>query len=1249
MGITQSNPYVNELPENNEDFQLIWLDTPIKESSDTRIAKNMLRSLNANAQFYTDVDKCIQLIPYMREKDILLVVSGSFARVVLSRISHMSYVRGVFIFCEIHQLYTDLLDEYPLKVIDICTDRINLIKSISKTMKIIEEEDIYFHLYHSKQHLTRQLTNESKLFIKNQLWIYVMKTFPTDEQAKNEMLDHCKDYYQHYKRQLKKIELFRNCYIRNDAIQYYTPKSFIYKILNKALYTEDIHLLCKFRFFINDLYAQIEKEKVISDQSIILYRNQLISEEKFEILKENIGSFISINGFLLTSRDKRVFNKLSKLPSWLQNKIQIQITIKANPNVTFANIKQQQVLFSMGSVFRIDMCEYDQALSLGKLRLTTTDEGQAILQSYLDIKKDQKEIYSPLILFGRFLMGEMNQIDRAKEYFKMLLKTLPNEHPDISEIYNQIGATHYITESELTQALEMFEKALEIRKNIYSDNDIRIASSLNNIGSVYNNRGEYDRALEYYQHGLQIVDNNQAENNIIKANLLYNCGIREERLNHYETAISFFIKADQIYSFVMHTSNSTHINRALKIAQLSIHINDISTALQYYQRAFHCCETIWIPTDQTFKYLWIDIVRYYLNFDHQEEAIACLNRTLKLCEQNSLYMHETSKEYIWSMAQLCAEAINFELALDYYKIFYQLETKQANYFSSMELTIDSNETEDQICHENDDKYIEVLQFKLSTYEKLFPRNDLEHASFLAAIARSFSVCQLTDFACQCYLKAFHIYETTQILTDANTFRICFEDLVDIYIHNNDEKSMTNILERTLKKCKQFSDNCLTEIRCLQYIADKYKANDDMCNSLRYLAKAFTHAEMICSYDDVIWLLEQIIKYYIKDEKQKLVETFVQRAIKICEKDCVQLVKCHQAIGEIYEYDNFKDNALEHFQQLFIATQSKEILLDKLWIDFIICDRSMYYSFGPLGEAQTMHSLLQLCRKHVSPNHIKIAVLLWRIALSYERAKITKMALDIFPTAIDIFEKLLYHNNDTRAKTMLNYLVYKNEINQTPSNFLLWLNYPQMSPFRQVGCANNDQKWKCILHRLNLYKMVHIDNQWEFHLKIEILVLDSELCLILFNECLQICRNQIDSDDTSLIICCLELVSHWYFIRDQFLESLLYRQYQLEVEWKIFHKHPHVAFSLWFIGLIFQKMKEYHSALGYFNRAMNIFEHLYTKEHNDIQHLEKYISQTKQLINIENLSTVENTTTNQRIQYNRNQYNPQLLEVSFHID
>ncbi len=90
----------------------------------------------------------------------------------------------------------------------------------------------------------------------------------------------------------------------------------------------------------------------------------------------------------------------------------------------------------------------------------------------------------------------------------------------------------------------------------------------------------------------------------------------------------------------------------------------------------------------------------------------------------------------------------------------------------------------------------------------------------------------------------------------------------------------------------------------------------------------------------------------------------------------------------------------------IATESNysssiEILLDKLWIDFVVYHRSIYYSFGSLGEAQTMHSLLKLCRKHLPWNHIKIAILLWHIAVSYERAQITKLALENFPKATHI--------------------------------------------------------------------------------------------------------------------------------------------------------------------------------------------------------------------------------------------------------
>jgi len=272
--------------------------------------------------------------------------------------------------------------------------------------------------------------------------------------------------------------------------------------------------------------------------------------------------------------------------------------IKADPTtlkkVTFADITHQsefqserEVLFSLGAVFRIDKCEFDETCSMGKLLLTATDEGSETLQSYLDAQKHQLQVYTPLIYFGRLLMNEMNQIDRAREYFEMLLKTLPSDHPDMPDVYNQIGAAYYMNTGELcgrlSQALEMFEKALKMRQNMYGDNDIRVALSLNNIGSVYNDRGEYDRALDCYQHGLQIVENSTVEDSIFKAGLLWNCGLLKERMGDVKAALSWWIKADDIYSQYLPIHHPTHIKSASGIAGLWKKLGNIREALKYYK------------------------------------------------------------------------------------------------------------------------------------------------------------------------------------------------------------------------------------------------------------------------------------------------------------------------------------------------------------------------------------------------------------------------------------------------------------------------------------------------------------------------------------------------------------------------------------------------------------------------------------------------------------------------------------------
>jgi tetratricopeptide (TPR) repeat protein len=63
-------------------------------------------------------------------------------------------------------------------------------------------------------------------------------------------------------------------------------------------------------------------------------------------------------------------------------------------------------------------------------------------------------------------------------------------------------AYDFDTKGQYDKALEYYQASLEIERSL--GNKEGIASSLNNIGSIYKSWGQYDKALEYQQASLEI-------------------------------------------------------------------------------------------------------------------------------------------------------------------------------------------------------------------------------------------------------------------------------------------------------------------------------------------------------------------------------------------------------------------------------------------------------------------------------------------------------------------------------------------------------------------------------------------------------------------------------------------------------------------------------------------------------------------------------------------------------------------------
>ncbi|CAF0948433.1 unnamed protein product [Adineta steineri] len=590
----RQNHRPNEVSHNKEDIQLIWLDGDMSDSDDYLLTQSMLTEVNSAVRFYSHFDRCLDLIKSIKDEQIFLIMSGTFAQRILLQSHHYRSLVAIFIFCSDDQHYKPLMQEYN-KIIGIFTDQHDLLESIQEKMNLVEKQILTFSLFVQKQKSLKDLSQESASFLLHQMLNYVLRQMSQDKQSKKEMLDMCRDYYKNNKQELKKIEEFQNIYTRDKAIEWYTDECFLYKLLNKALRTEDIELLFTFRFFIIDLCSVIEKENQLlkNNGTLTLYRGTQIRKEEFEKIKENIGKIFSINGFLSTSRNINVSLQFINNNKKLNDFTSVLFEIKANPllkAVIFADVgnksgkeDEEEVLFNINSLFKIVSVCFDSKLTVWKVELNATDEGAEKVEEYLSLPEQQMEEYTPLIHLGRLLLNELGQVGRAGKYFNMLLKSLPQDHPDIAAVYNNIGIVHK-RRDELNLALKNLEIAYEIRRKQLPSNHPHIAGSLNNIGLVYKEKGDFNTALDYFQQALRIFENLYPDNNLQKGKAIEIVGRVYREKEEFDMALTYLSRTLEMYKHVLPDQHS-EITRCLgTIGYTHEKKGNLDIALDYYQQ-----------------------------------------------------------------------------------------------------------------------------------------------------------------------------------------------------------------------------------------------------------------------------------------------------------------------------------------------------------------------------------------------------------------------------------------------------------------------------------------------------------------------------------------------------------------------------------------------------------------------------------------------------------------------------------------
>lgn len=545
-----------------------------------------------------------------------------------------------------------------------------------------------------------------------QLFRDVILHLPSDKSAKQQMINVCRRYYQGSDRELDQINEFERIYTKSDCIRWYTRETFVYKMVNKALRTEDVQQLHTFRFYINDLssrlteMSQSRQMEENESTSTKVYRGSQLLPNELEQFQSNEGKLISMNGYLSASRLESIAECFARNEPRRLNSVSVLFEIECfhddNQCSIFVDIAQysempdeQEVLFDIGAVFKVErICSTDQ---LWKISLTSSDNGRTITREYIEEMKKEIHDESVTIVFGS-LLTRMGRYDRAETYFYQLLKT-PGEE-NLSRIHNQLGLVYH-AKAQFIRATEHFhlaynfidpshrdsaillrnisdvlidqgyyQKALEHSKQamkILEECQLEMAHCLQTIAWSYFGLRMYAESLEYSERALNIRQNCLPENHVHIAESYNSLGMNYLLTKDFERAFTYYQLALDMYQICLPADHPSIGNVLHNIGEYFFQKNQYDQAFEYYHLAWIMKKKC-LPFDHPSRAMTLNSLSTVFSFQgEKDKALKLCLQALKIREK-ILPSDHLDLAMSFSSAGHKYEAINeYQLALTYFE------------------------------------------------------------------------------------------------------------------------------------------------------------------------------------------------------------------------------------------------------------------------------------------------------------------------------------------------------------------------------------------------------------------------------------------------------------------------------------------------------------------------------------------------------------------------------------------------------
>lgn len=650
--------------DNLETHSLLWFDRWVSSSENHNVQQKLNSAIN-HLRVFENTIKCETYICQSKNNKILLIVSGQLGFVIVPLIHTL--IQTSFI----HIYHLNLSKHYELALIftEIRETTADLDELVDKFHMNRENREKWFNepllisLCNSDSNEERSSTNINGNFLHFELFIDGLLRIPYDQTSRVKLLNLCRKEYQDNPQQLSIIKEFKESYVPEQALNWYSRPTFLYKMLNKALRTQNINVLFLFRFFIQDLYKQLQKLQHNEHQRPIrVYRGQSISKQELHILKESIGQSISMITFLSTSLNPEISRMF--IPPTLGDLCGVLLEIDIDPRSSygakpFANIisqsqfrGEQEILFMTGTIFRLVNIRQENETTVIQMELCNGnyDHDMKFILEHMQMVNDK---YHECFSFGHVLRT-VKMYDQAEKFYNRILKELENDHPLVAELWGSIGLVK-MAKGETESSSQWLNRSL--KKYEQMEDRMGIARCVQNLGNIDQMNKEFNEAINKYNQALNIFRELPGDHDKSIADCFHNLGAAYFEQRNVTEANQYYALALNIQKTILpHTHPA--IGRTVNNIGNACFLNDkYDDALRYFEQALDIFKMSLPSEHPSIAKSYYNMALAYLKKSDAQRSLVFLNiaasiyhNTLPtnhpdvcLCDNTIVYIN---KEYI---------------------------------------------------------------------------------------------------------------------------------------------------------------------------------------------------------------------------------------------------------------------------------------------------------------------------------------------------------------------------------------------------------------------------------------------------------------------------------------------------------------------------------------------------------------------------------------------------------------------------